>query len=349
MMCPQKSCSHAFRWRLYDPINSKPKRSITRSELAGPLGRAYRVNDDVYIRPRSVKELGVSGRITKITDKSDSSNTVRAAVPVVVPTSRKRKATEDTRVSIRPHCFLSGDFDREQYRRSKEDVRPSRLFPVFDVAGDGKSSTTVVLTPDTVSYRLLASSHVRVADRVLEIGCSTGECTALVLRRLLLLHQQRMRIEANENLRFLGGLVAFDTSNEMIDMARRRTGDEYGSLAKTGRVEDIVKLHNCDALMDTKGRAVSLASDGGRHPDVVLVDIGGNRELHGVVRMINWVKMSFQKTPPRLIIVKSEVLVESLHGTEQRGDKDDESQPNSLVLPDGIIQNGQEWFDSLTS
>ncbi|EJK75354.1 hypothetical protein THAOC_02922 [Thalassiosira oceanica] len=314
MMCSQEARSHYFHWRMvYDPINSKPKSSTTsRSAIAQTPGTSYRVNDDVYIRPKSVKELGISGRITKITDKSDSSSRVRAAESVVVPASRKRKATEDTRVSIRPHCFLSGDFDAEKYCRSKEDVRPSRLFPVFDAAGDDKSSTTVVLTPDTVSYRLLAASHVRVADRVLEIGCSTGECTALVLRRLVLLHQQRMRIEASQDLQFLGGVIAFDTSNEMIDKARRRIGDEYGSLAKTGRFGDIVKLYNCDALMDTKGRAISLASDGGRYPDVVLVDIGGNRELHGVVRMINWVKVSFQRMPPRLIIVKSEALVERL-------------------------------------
>jgi len=270
-------------------------------------------------------------------------------VSAVVPKSRKRKVVEDTRVSIRPHCFLSGDFDCEQYCRRKEDVRPSRLLPVFDAAGDDKSLTTVVLTPDTVSYRQLASSHVRVADRVLEIGCSTGECTALVLRRLVLLHQQRIRIEASQDLQFLGGVIAFDTSNEMIDRAQRRIEDEYVCLAKTGRVEDIVELHNCDALMDTKGRAISFASDGGRHPDVVLVDIGGNRDLHGVVRMINWVKVSFQKRPPRLIVVKSEVLVESLHEAQEQDKKGVESQPKSLVMSDGIIQSGSEWFDSLTT
>ena len=47
MMCSLKASghsSHGFQWRVYDPIISKPK--------------SYRVNDDVYIRPKSVKELG---------------------------------------------------------------------------------------------------------------------------------------------------------------------------------------------------------------------------------------------------------------------------------------------------
>jgi len=48
-------------------------------------------------------------------------------------------------------------------------------------------------------------------------------------------------------------------------------------------------------------------------PNCIFIDIGGNRALHSVVQMITWVQNEFS---PRIIVVKSEELVEEIVGKD---------------------------------
>eukprot|EP00578_Thalassiosira_sp_NH16_P016244 CAMPEP_0181126790 /NCGR_PEP_ID=MMETSP1071-20121207/27831_1 /TAXON_ID=35127 /ORGANISM="Thalassiosira sp., Strain NH16" /LENGTH=253 /DNA_ID=CAMNT_0023212443 /DNA_START=453 /DNA_END=1211 /DNA_ORIENTATION=+ len=233
----------------------------------------------------------------------------------------------------------------------------------------------ILLTPDTKNYRQLAASHVRSSDKVLEIGCSTGECTVLLLRHLILLqHQhflnQQKSCVMQRSSSFHGQIVAFDTGYDMIEQARNRLLSEFDRLLpddicqkSTDRLfPDMVQFHKVNALANPKG-AQSHAVDGNnRTPDVVLIDIGGNRELKGVIRMIEWVQSAFQCSP-RLIIIKSEALAEELtipHGSNDNGRDGESDRDQSVhnggsactsvmpsVMESGIILNAQEWFESL--
>jgi len=338
---------------------------------------SFRLNDDVYIRPKSSKELGVSGRIIDIYDTTKTNEIKPGAAP---SNSKKRKLVEDVRVTVQQHCLVHNrvaSTHSNPCRTIKKGVRPSRLFPVYDIRNDGESSvqTLILMTPDTLNYRQLATSHLRSSDKVLEIGCSTGECTALVVRRLLLLRSQqcsqKQKEEESTNSVLGGKIVAFDTGPGMIEQAKNRLLPEFNNSMPKGNDDlssrdhcysQMVQFHKVDAIADPKGAHSHAVKGDDRKPDVVLIDIGGNRELKGVVRMIQWVQTAFESDSPRLIIVKSEELVEELSRSTQPKGKEGELEENQSILgnesistktmqpsvmENGMVDHAQDWFSTL--
>ena len=87
-------------------------------------------------------------------------------------------------------------------------------------------------------------------------------------------------------------------------------------------------------------------------PTVVFIDIGGNRDLKSVLQMLEWVKSVLS---PRLIIVKSEELVDSIEGYHKKSQRLSLSLPSlpenqietyfTEIQPCGRIKNGDEWFN----
>ena len=345
-----------YQWRVYPACNRKkfePK-----------------INDDVQVRPKSVKEIGYTGRITSINSKTSEISHVNSVTKANASQqcSKKRKLG-DVRVTIRQHCYChhtEKDKDCIACNSMKHNVRPSRLVPVNDLhLGNnriGKESKSLVLvTPDTTTYRQLASSHLRPNDYVLEIGCSTGECTALLLRRILLLHSQNLRVVGQHDNHAnhtsanvgLGNIVGFDTGSKILKQADKRLRAEYKQSSNLIMDDDaysrLIQLHRVDALADPKG-AYALATTNNRRPGMVLIDIGGNRQLESVVRMIRWVQTAFKDDRPRLILVKSEALDNELSTAIQSSHTDDNNACSSIpfVTDEGIITNGQNWFNSLS-
>lgn len=318
----------------------------------------FKLGDDVYLRPKSSKELGLSGRIVDIYDAANSKGT--ASEKPATGHSKRRRLAEDVRVCIQPHCF----FDSKESKlvpenpcsTVKQNVRPSRLFPVYDIRnahGSNPRGSLVVITPDTTNFRQLAIAHLRPRDHVLEVGCSTGETTALLIRRLLLLHLKRC---SHSNGGTPGQVIAFDTGADMIEKARDRLRSEFSRMVSKGcdgkevsSRPPMVHYHKVNALLDPKG-----ARSQAGQPDMVLIDIGGNREKKGVADMLHWVQSAFQKDPPRLIIVKSLELTTDLakfvgskvNGTELKADQTIAAD-GMFVTPIGIISNAQKWFSSL--
>jgi hypothetical protein len=327
-----------------------------------------KISDFVHVRPKSAKEIGYTGRITSINANKKATATHGNSVndqDVSKKCSKKRKLTEeDVRVTIQQHCYHHHTEKNEDCiacHSTKHDVRPSRLVPVYDLhltnnKMDKGSKTLVLLTPDTTTYRQLAISHLRPNDNVLEIGCSTGECTALLLRRNLLLHSQNSRQIEQRNIKsanvVMGKIVGFDTGTKILKQADNRLRREYEQSGSTLANDDdayskIIQLHRIDALADPKG-AYALASANNTFPGMVLIDIGGNRQLDSVVRMIQWVQTAFKDESPRLILVKSEALEKELSTailSSHANDNTNCSIPS--VSEEGVITSGQNWFNSL--
>ncbi|KAL7434960.1 hypothetical protein ACHAXM_004376 [Skeletonema potamos] len=346
-----------YQWRLYPRPASN----------GSPRKFEPKISDFVHVRPKSAKEIGYTGRVTSInanTATVTDGNSVNNDQKVSQKCSKKRKLTEDVRVTIQQHCYHHRTQKYEDCitcHSTKHDVRPSRLVPVYDLHLKNKnmdkgSEAVVLLTPDTTTYRQLATSHLRPNDNVLEIGCSTGECTALLLRRNLLLrsqHSRQMKQHGNKSADVvLGKIVGFDTGTKILKQADNRLRKEYDQSGSTLANEDdayskIIQLHRIDALADPKG-AYALATANNTYPGVVLVDIGGNRELDGVVRMIQWVQTAFQDESPRLILVKSEALVEELLTAVLSCHTNDNTACTiPSVSEEGVITRGQNWFNSL--
>ena len=404
----------SYQWRLHPPPTPNARRppptppdqhqrvvnnnnkEIFHNKTVSNTKYSFKLNDNVYIRPKSAKEFGVSGRIVEIITSSDDNT--RANAKKDNGCCNKRRRVEDVRVSIQPHCFFNDD-SRSRVAQNcsfiKRGVRPSRLFPVYNINNDddisngsGSSSaapqTQILITADTTNYRQLATSHIlRASDKILEIGCSTGECTALVLRRLLLLHNNKLHCNSQkeQNTSFEGRIVAFDTGPEILEQAKQRVQSEFNNFftdqqqqQSTNKDESItcaemVQFYKVDAIADSKG-AYSLATkingnsnnninnnynQSRRTPDVILIDIGGNRELKGIASMIQWVQSVFDDDDGdpagiRLVIVKSEALVEELSkSTATKSTKESTDRTQPAVMDDGIIDHGQEWFTSLLS
>ena len=228
-----------YQWRVF------PRTTTTAAprENYGPA-----LNDDVYIRPKSVKEIGFTGSITAINKSYTSSSKYDSQNH-----TKKRKLTEDVRVTIQQHCYHHWSEKHDgcvACQAMKHDVRPSRLVPVYDLKTKNNSKmdnntddTIVILTPDTTTYRHLATAHLRPNDHVLEIGCSTGECTALMLRRILLLHSQKSQKakgnhQQHDFTSIKGGIVALDTGSKILQQAENRLRKEYQQFTATGTSND---------------------------------------------------------------------------------------------------------------
>jgi hypothetical protein len=325
----------------------------------------FRLNDNVYIRPKSVRELGITGRIVDFSFNSTAKSNSTSEITTESSSQRgkKRRLIEDVRVSVQQHCFDTTTNRIKCSGATKLGIRPSRLFPVYDIdtCKDKNSitQTLLIMTSDTTNYRQLATSHLRPSDKVLEVGCSTGECTALMMRRL---HQQRQKqiqegAGEDDNSTIImshGRIVAFDVGADILEQAQARLLSEIRGLSphdgedkKHKICSQLVTLQKIDAVADPKGAYDIAMAD--RKPDIILIDIGGNRELKGVVRMLHWVQTAFEKDPPRLVIVKSESLVEeySRFWSKPEEVKKSANQPN--VVGNGVIEHAQHWFLSLVS
>jgi SAM-dependent methyltransferase len=153
------------------------------------------------------------------------------------------------------------------------------------------STPLLVLCHSTNSYRQCVAAQVASTDHVLEVGCSTGATSQIVASKT-------------------ASLVCFDTSPNMV--------------ATTQAAVPIADCYCIDALSDPLVAAEHCRKSG-RVFTVILIDIGGNRELEAVIRMLEWVQAhilpiedssstvtaiaSPQSLP--LIIVKSEALTEA--------------------------------------
>ncbi|KAL3781356.1 hypothetical protein HJC23_013440 [Cyclotella cryptica] len=338
-----------FLWRLYpeDPV-------ILQSSSTKCDSVNLSVNDYVYVRPKSVREPGILGRVVDINESASA----------ILPKESQPIISNQIHPSARTH-----NVDRQRNGRVsilqsngviKHNVRVSRLVPIFDrtvqqhnPSNPNKTSCTLILlTPDTTNYRQLAVAHVRSDDKVLEIGCSYGGCTALLLRRLIQLRSvdttcsactkdsgaSSSKISIREDTPASGVIVAFDTGSDMVEQTRQSLQAELKLVSsvhspqKQSELEkvysDMATVHKIDAFADPKG-AFSLATRNHEiYPTVILIDIGGNRELEGVARMIHWVQGAFSRQPPRAIIIKSKELTQELHSH----------------LQDGIVTHAQDWL-----
>jgi SAM-dependent methyltransferase len=201
---------------------------------------------------------------------------------------------KDNRVRSSRGIVLSVDADQNTHvdiKGQKQSVRVKELKLLFHFY----DKPTIVLTTDTQNQFRRMVHQVQDHDHVLEIGCSTGETARLLIPNA-------------------HSYVGFDTSVEMVEQCSRHLGEQ----------SHVVKM---DALVDPLNAFKEAKKFG--NPNVIFLDIGGNRESVNVFRMISWVLESFD---PRLIVVKSVELVQSARST-------------TTIDDTGIMPTGAEWFE----
>lgn len=236
----------------------------------------------------------------------------------------------------------------------EKEVRLSRLLPVYRM----KPEMMAIVTATTKDFRQACMSNVAPDDLVLEIGSSYGEASVALLRHC-------------------GHLIGFDVSAEAVASAKERCKEFVQQGKADFQVIDVFKESSRAATIATA------AYDGrGRiGPAVICIDIGGNRDLFSVVRMVRWAEIAFQ---PKMIIIKSEEMAWKGTGREEfqairdrkmhdRGRKRKKGPPSgnatglevadeeevavanktsnammkAQIHDDGTIENGERWWDNL--
>ena len=298
-----------------------------------PFVPTFQIHDTVFWRSKSAKELGRRGII------------VEGAASMHAPPPQPPRRQQPQRVMVRfPNksrptttTTTTPTKDNESNNYFEKEISVKRLLPIFETAKpqqhqqkQQQSSIIIVVTADTTSYRLLASSQLTkdTDDVVLEIGCSTGEASAIMVQ-------------------YCKSWIGFDTSEEMVERCNQRLSSSSVSSVSSSQKndEDIMNKNNTntnmafqmDALVDPH-RAQQLVRDclvpstnankqsSSSFPNKIFIDIGGNRDCDAVWRMLEWATTLMTDTssssmmtatsssPPctQMIVVKSQELVAQL-------------------------------------
>jgi predicted O-methyltransferase YrrM len=145
------------------------------------------------------------------------------------------------------------------------------------------TTTTVLLTNETYAYRHLAASQISTTDAVLEIGCSTGQASHLMLQTT-------------------NKWMGMDVSNTMLEQAR-------AYLQTKGHFLSLDQLIRHDILVDPRTAETIVVRQQFHPPRVVFIDIGGNRDMSSAIRVLQWCIATWS---PRLIVVKNQELVHDM-------------------------------------
>lgn len=263
---PHAVPSSVVSWILFPSPNSTPK--------------TYQNLDTVFWRSKSAKELGrrgtvvacdapTDGRLSNDTNPTNQRQQQRLTV-------RFQKELRDDRTAS-----TITDVSNEYYDKQ---VPIKRLLPVFALTQQGTKeqqqfeSTVIVVTAETTSYRNMASSQLTKDDLVLEIGCSTGEASAIMVQ-------------------YCKSWVGLDTSEEMV----RRCNQRISQVEMKNNNTDFAAFQ-VDALADPNlAEQLVLQGLNGASPNKIYIDIGGNRDCDGVWRMLAWA----MSMCPILVVIKS--------------------------------------------
>ena len=209
-------------------------------------------------------------------------------------------------------------------------------------------------------------------DHVLEVGCSSGGLSKLILRRRPL------------------SWVGIDNSQEMIDRCRKNLKDIFVHANDTTRTKlvrtdviseptkayrEIINVAAAAAAAvttdtttttettdttsdrdptDNVSTVTSTTTSFPSSPTVIFVDIGGNRDDISVLKVLAWVfnnraykesgkekspSASASSSPLRLVVVKSRSLVESLLSSSSSS-----SGGKTVVSSTGVVSDGSGWF-----
>ena len=309
---------NSTEWLLYPPLSG---------------AKILKPGNLVFIRTKSKKEIGRRGYIIDKGNQSNGKDEMvneineeerRITVKIAIKDKNKEQKTDDEE-----NAFYTASF------------RPVRLIPVVETSFD---KCTIMITKTTDKYRLLAASQLIPTDRVLEIGCSNGECSLVIAKYVT-----------------AGSLRGFDTSQQMVSEAKSKISGKKGYGNVQFHVIDPFKEPKKALILATES-STSENEDGDKNldkptPSVVFIDIGGNRDLGSVVKMLEWTMNVFT---PRLCIIKSEEMVQSFmedfkyakaESSCDLGTPASKRRKSSLVHiePNGIIQNGTDWFHAKLS
>jgi SAM-dependent methyltransferase len=286
----------------------------------------FKPGDRVYYRSKSANTPGACGTVVAAPDDD-------AVVSATNGSDKKR----NNKCSV---LFDGEESSTNSQQQKCRQVSTRRLLPIYNnntASSAPHDEIAVFVTDETNRFRQLAVSQIQgtassssssssrtssssaSAHRVLEIGCSTGETSAILWRQ-----QQQQRNNRGDAV-IISSWVGLDTSAEMIEIVQKKMSSETMMIMSSSRDDDAgsssssssssqMSRHcqRVDALVDPRAAIQAACVFHAHGPTMVFVDIGGNREEVGVLRMLQFLLLNAPFPDLHQIIIKSRALCQSL-------------------------------------
>jgi SAM-dependent methyltransferase len=291
-------------------LSTQARQKYYQQRLLSP--RAFQPGDRVYYRSKSANSV------------AGTCGTVVAAVPQ----NATNGDNNDKRIKNGRAC-TAVHFDTASKDSEPRQVSTNRLLPIY--CSNNKNTNlssspheiAIFVTNETNQFRQLAVSQIQgtaaaatsstssasasTGARVLEIGCSTGETSVILWR-------QQQQQHHDGTCCAISSWVGLDTSADMIDIVQKKI---LGSVPPLSSSDDdaLKKQRLCqrvDALVDPVAAAQAACTFHCHGPTVVFVDIGGNRDEVGVLRMLQFLLSTAPFPYLSQIVIKSRALCQSL-------------------------------------
>jgi SAM-dependent methyltransferase len=293
------------------------------------IGRVVKVtiaeedaHHDTETAPTNKSVNAATNASTSNTNSNISSKTV-VFVDVVLPST----SSVCTHRSVLTTPLVFNEQEQQRFLQPR--------FAVTKVRDDSNKSNmaVVVLVQETAPFRRLIEfqlyqGNLGFMDRVLEIGCSTGELSQRIWNM------------------GVGAWVGIDNSAEMVSTCSRQLERYHIGTRSTYNVLRI------DPMLEPQRAYNETIQALGGFPTVVCLDIGGNREFRPVIDVLSWVFQMFVlsnssdvtddelRQPLRLILVKSRALVRSILQDGANGNV-------RIDYPTGLVSFGHDWLESV--
>ena len=192
-----------------------------------------------------------------------------------------------------------------------ESPQPGELpdYRAAAVGGHQSRGALVVAIHDTSSLRRLSRKICTAADRVFEIGCSYGACSAVLC-------------EASPAY-FLG----IDNSEECVVACRAALPS--------------ANFRRLDALL---GRDTLQALVRAERPTLLVVDVGGIRALADVMELLEGLVSALGTSSQSLLLVKAEKLVHAARTQLRRADGDADGAETAAALRERVVACPGGWW-----
>ena len=332
--------SLAFQPFAFQPFILRPASAMATSPLPQPADAfrryTYATAEDVAERYFSTPSLRKNQLVWVLTSQGRGIRTELFLRARVVSESTKQNdgdvdatapRNEEPRVLVR---YPKG---------STYNVRKSLLLPVLEPGVGGASDRIVLVVPETPEYRRAAVVHTCVGETFVEIGCDYGMCVDRVRKALTEVGDVPLVASGDErengNDRDMSAKDGGDGENDDTCSNNSSQVACLGVDKSPESIEIAVERYPQtlfsveDALSDegtAKMRALCKQKLIGAYPNVVAIDINGNRLLDHVLECIKQlmnpgedVVLGEDWDLPRLIIVKSRFLHEEVKRRQGKG------------------------------
>jgi SAM-dependent methyltransferase len=301
-------------WRIFPPPSIQDHEKLQKHSKRQPLYFEYQEGDAVVMMVPSTRAEGegtarrlITGKVVRIEQRSEG-ETYDAKVVVA--------ASGESRAEIVHSGTAPSNDDPKEFSFNEKD---QRRFLQPSMAPRNPEDTTVILVQETAPFRQVVHCQLQKQDRVLEIGCSTGELSKKIWKT------------------GVQTWLGIDVSLEILDKCRKQL-DQFLESRDINKM-DLRKLYTVlkiDPLLEPNrafNHAVHLL-DG--LPTVICIDIGGNREHLPVMEVLSWVFQSFSGPSLRLVMIKSRAIVRAMLADDRV----------NIYSSTGVVSNGTAWFES---